>query len=466
MSKEVRNSVRGAKTACDIWVDLKQRFGTSFATSAYELRGKISSFRQDKLSVSAFYTTLRTYWNELQAGSINPGCSCGSCACDAAQQVRSKEDAEHMFDFLLGLDDAFSVVRTQILSMKPVPTLAEAYQLVEAEEQQRQITRARRPPVEAAAFQFNKERDADDESPRCSHCNKLGHTKETCFKLIGYLGDQRKGRQGSRGDRPRERSFSGSRKQRGEGKSHPHAANVDAEDSPIPGFLADQLARLNEFFSAPLPSHNEPTPHMAGNNPEPYDWIIDSGCNEHIVRDLSWLETVDATGQFPPVRIPNGASIPVTGVGTLNLNGSVKLDRVLHVPQFRCNLLSVSRLTKDNDVALLFLGNVCVLQDLRSRTLIGLGQLHDGLYYLRRIEDLKATGRRVPSAFVILACVPSRRERLLLRILFALMLVSNWCTWIFVVVIDTPKHNTKLRPSIIADRECSKVESSKYQPGV
>ncbi|CAL1354235.1 unnamed protein product [Linum trigynum] len=176
-----------------------------------------------------------------------------------------------MFDILLGLDDAFSVVRTQILSTKPVPTLAEAYQLVAAEEHQRQITGARRPLVEAAAFQVNKERDADDESQRCSHCNKLGHTKETCFKLIGYPGDQRKGTQGSRGDRPGGCSFSGSRKQRGEGKSNPRAANVDAEDSPISGFSADQLARLKEFFSAPLPSHNEPTAHMAGNNPEPYD---------------------------------------------------------------------------------------------------------------------------------------------------------------------------------------------------
>ncbi|CAL1392942.1 unnamed protein product [Linum trigynum] len=31
---------------------------------------------------------------------------------------------------------------------------------------------------------------------------------------------------------------------------------------------------------------------------------------------------------------------------------------------------------------------------------------------------------------------------------------------------DTLKHNTKLRPSVIAVRKCSKVASSNYQPGV
>ncbi|CAL1396571.1 unnamed protein product [Linum trigynum] len=331
MNKEVRNSVRGAKTAREIWLDLEQRFETSSAGRAYGLRGLLGSLRQEKLSVSAFYTKLRTLWDELQTVSINPRCTCGGCSCDIAKQTREKQEGAHLFDFLLGLDDTFSVVRSQILSSKPKPSLAEAYQQIETEEQQKQLAAARRPVVEFAAFHSRGDKDAySEDKPRCSHCRKRGHTKDMCFRLIGYPSEQGKGRTSdARADRP-----ASSRRPQHEGVSR--AAQVDLDDSPIPGLTSAQFQQLKQFFNAPTSGPSDPTAHMAGIVTEPYEWLIDSGCNEHIVMDASWLDKLDRSDHYAPVRILNGRCIPVEGTGSVALTNRITLHRVLHVPEFKC----------------------------------------------------------------------------------------------------------------------------------
>nr|GFB17998.1 hypothetical protein [Tanacetum cinerariifolium] len=44
------------------------------------------------------------------------------------------------------------------------------------------------------------------------------------------------------------------------------------------------------------------------------------------------------------VVIPNGDSIPVKGKGDYILPGGTKVNRVLYVPDFKCNLLSIAPL--------------------------------------------------------------------------------------------------------------------------
>ncbi|CAL1354087.1 unnamed protein product [Linum trigynum] len=79
MNKEVRSNVRYAKTAREVWVDLKERFSHGSLTQGYELRRLISALWQEKLSVSSFYTQLRTLWEEAQSLSPAEICTCGQC---------------------------------------------------------------------------------------------------------------------------------------------------------------------------------------------------------------------------------------------------------------------------------------------------------------------------------------------------------------------------------------------------
>ncbi|WRX18121.1 Reverse transcriptase [Theobroma cacao] len=66
--------------------------------------------------------------------------------------MEDMREQEKVFDFLMGLDDTFSTVRSQILSVDPLPSLGKAYSIAAQEEKQRQVAANRVPTVEGAAF--------------------------------------------------------------------------------------------------------------------------------------------------------------------------------------------------------------------------------------------------------------------------------------------------------------------------
>lgn len=62
---------------------------------------------------------------------------------------------------------------------------------------------------------------------------------------------------------------------------------------------------------------------------------------------------------------------------------------MLLVPQLNCNLILVSQLDDDLNYFVQFSSNMCAIQDLHSRKLIGAGERWDGLYYLRQMSTVK-----------------------------------------------------------------------------
>ncbi|CAL1356676.1 unnamed protein product [Linum trigynum] len=212
MDKEIRSSIRFAETAREIWADLHAHFGQGSSSRAYELRRLISMLQQEKHSVSAFYTKLRAYWEEASAISPTPVCTCGLCTCGVSRQVREQQDNSRLFDFLMGLDDAFAAVRSQVLAMRPIPSLSKVFNIALNEEQQKAITQNRRPSPEAAAFNTRGETDrsarsaGERERVRCTHCQKTGHLRENCYELVGYPPrDREKDRDRAAGDKQQRR---------------------------------------------------------------------------------------------------------------------------------------------------------------------------------------------------------------------------------------------------------------------
>ncbi|XP_076918038.1 uncharacterized protein LOC143578300 [Bidens hawaiensis] len=65
------------------------------------------------------------------------------------------------------------------------------------------------------------------------------------------------------------------------------------------------------------------------------DWILDSGCTEYITQYTEWLDKRRASTSEPPVLIPNGESVPVTGKGNSRLPNGIIIKDVLHVPKFK-----------------------------------------------------------------------------------------------------------------------------------
>ncbi|XP_024990710.1 uncharacterized protein LOC112524996 [Cynara cardunculus var. scolymus] len=133
--------------------NLHERFGKESAPRAYELKQTISNTRQDGMTVSAYYTELRGLWDEIQFVLPTLQCSCNGCACGLIKSLDDLREKEKLYEFLMGLDSEFSIVRTQILALKPTPSLGSTYHLVAEDEQQISITNAKRPTTEATTFQ-------------------------------------------------------------------------------------------------------------------------------------------------------------------------------------------------------------------------------------------------------------------------------------------------------------------------
>ena len=79
--------------------------------------------------------------------------------------------------------------------MEPFPSINKVCAFVSKEEKQQSITSiGRSQSIEVAAFVVkslsNQTRESNEEQPRgkfrCSYCNKPGHTKDKCFKLVGF----------------------------------------------------------------------------------------------------------------------------------------------------------------------------------------------------------------------------------------------------------------------------------------
>ena len=88
--------------------------------------------------------------------------------------------------FLMGVNDAFSQVRTQILLMDPFPFVIKAHSLFIQEETQRSVTNLVRVESTVLATKSSGNNFKGKERPICTHCGKMGHTVDKCYKLHGF----------------------------------------------------------------------------------------------------------------------------------------------------------------------------------------------------------------------------------------------------------------------------------------
>lgn len=80
--------------------------------------------------------------------------------------------------------------------------------------------------------------------------------------------------------------------------------------------------------------------------------------------------------------MPDGSTVLITYIGDIKLSFGLQLQQVLSVLDFKFNLLSMSKLTKDADCFVVFYPNFCLIQDCATRVLKGIGKHQAGLYYL------------------------------------------------------------------------------------
>lgn len=115
--------------------------------------------------------------------------------------MASMLEQEKVHLFLMGLDHKkYNTVRSNILSLEPLPNLNKVYAAIVRVERQLQFTQAaeQRHVMEGAAFKVTPQNRQGVNRPKCSHCKKLGHERHQCYELMGYptnWGNRRSNRQ-------------------------------------------------------------------------------------------------------------------------------------------------------------------------------------------------------------------------------------------------------------------------------
>lgn len=412
IAPEISDSVIYYTTAREVWEDLRERFSQSNAPRIFEIQREIAYHRQDQLPVSAYYTKLKSLWDELSSHTDASSCTCGA-----------QHDRQRLMQFLMGLNESYSAARGQILLMNPLPSVRQAYAAICQEEKQRHLGTAHATDSSTSAAmavrnnRFNqtprsskpersdrftgsqdgRRNDPDQRRsgsykgrPSCSYCGDMGHLMETCWKLIGYPPGHPKERLNkSKNEGNRNRNFAANQVSVGLTK--------DDIKSVVSGVSEAQLQQLISILSSKDGGTNiqanaaitKPKTPPGLSKISFNRWIIDSGATDHIASSPKLFLHGAKNCSLPPVLLPSGERASIVAKGSLPLNNAFYLHDVLCVPTFKVDLMSVSRLTRGLQCSVTFFPYWCVLQDLVTKKMIGLGKERNGLYYLVALATKK-----------------------------------------------------------------------------
>ncbi|KAK9734027.1 hypothetical protein RND81_04G109800 [Saponaria officinalis] len=176
---------------------------------------------------------LKRTWENIDSIDPIPLCTCSAidvCTCHLLKRIVNRESQSRVIQFLMGLSSSFDSVKTNVLTMEPLPPLNKAFALLQKIERQKQISDAVEVLAEANAFSCAQTSEAQQSGLKkqkttvtgdvsvktCNYCHHIGHTKDECFKLKECTYCGRKGH--AKENCFRMKSYSQTRFSRGRGR--------------------------------------------------------------------------------------------------------------------------------------------------------------------------------------------------------------------------------------------------------
>ncbi|XP_076916032.1 uncharacterized protein LOC143575583 [Bidens hawaiensis] len=229
-----------SESAFDVWEELRDTYDKVDGSIIFGMYQNINSLTQNGSSVSDYYHKLSTMWKQLDAMLQLP-----SCSCQASKSFNDFNTLIKLMQFLMGLDDAYQPVRTNLLTRDPLPSVKAAFSIISREESHRNANGSSKTQTQNVGFvaktnQFQDTKKGIYRGPnpnlKCTHCNKIGHTIERCFEIVGYpqISKPRTGKFGNQGTK----SFSNNSNGSNFGK-----ANASSNSNNV-SLTPDQISRL------------------------------------------------------------------------------------------------------------------------------------------------------------------------------------------------------------------------------
>ncbi|GFY96431.1 hypothetical protein Acr_11g0007370 [Actinidia rufa] len=214
----------------------------------------------------------------------------------------------------------------EILNTSPLPSLYEAFAIVDGDERRRRILPSLSLPESSSIVPDQRAfAAASGTHLYCQHCRKLGHLIDRCWVLHPELKQQF--------SRPRGGVVGvdavGGELQIAQLQSHLGLATASQSSGPTAAIVAETPTALHGKSGHPT-------------------WILDSGANNHMTGELVTF-TSPVTSIYQSVCIADGSSIPIRSQGDACLSSDITLSSIYY--------------------------------DLTSKKIFGRGYERDGLYY-------------------------------------------------------------------------------------
>nr|GEU66827.1 hypothetical protein [Tanacetum cinerariifolium] len=119
--------------------------------------------------------------------------------------------------------------------------------------------------------------------------------------------------------------------------------------------------------------------HVTSSSP---DWYVDSGATDHVTSSPKNVNYATPNMGQANVTFGNGNNLPVSHIGHTTVNNNIQLCDVLVVPNLTKNLLSISKLTSDDLLDVLFSQPYFYIQDRLTKQVLAQGRCENGLYVL------------------------------------------------------------------------------------
>ncbi|XP_070008521.1 uncharacterized protein LOC142162233 [Nicotiana tabacum] len=179
---------------------MRERFDKVNISRVYQLQKAIETITQGTYNVLVYFSKLKNLWDEFDS-IVPPPCDCS----------RSKNFIEFMqkqkvLKFLMGLNDNYEQARRQILKTSPTSIINKAYAMLIKRESQRSVANAFvvGEGIDLVALLTGKggnyqnyQKPKRNWNIQCDFCHMKGHTKEGCYKIIGYPQDFKNKKKGN-----------------------------------------------------------------------------------------------------------------------------------------------------------------------------------------------------------------------------------------------------------------------------
>ncbi|XP_010518640.1 PREDICTED: uncharacterized protein LOC104793917 [Camelina sativa] len=386
--------------ARDLWKHIRKRFRVTNGPRVQQLRKELANCQQAGMSIEAYYGKLTKIWDCLGCYRPPLSCTCGLCTCNFGAEEEKTREEDKVHDFVMGLDEeVYGMVKSNLLSQEPLPTLEYVYLKVTQDEDARLKKKNPEEKSENMAFVAQTQKpkyrgDDRDVGIVCSNCGRTGHRSETCFHILGFpewWGDRPQNRVGrGRGVVPSTGISQGrggvarANVARVVGQTNIGVANVavtDADRTAVCGLTDKQWLNVKRVMNAAAIGADE---QSSGKLLSP-SWIIDSGVTHHLTCKKEILTNL-RTSTPTQIILADGRTMVGNTVGTVVLNSHLRLIDVFYIENLGFDLISVSQLMEENNCVIQMSVPFCVVQDRTTRMLIGIGRPVGGLMYFQNME--------------------------------------------------------------------------------